>query len=271
MYNILRTKKIKSRANITEAAEHNFRTRTQPNIDKSRSGLNKILFNPMNVDTKKGTSLREALDEEYTKLGIKEKKDNVLMLEFVVSASPEFFENSNTDDWANHQLEFFKSQFGENLRMGVLHLDETTPHIHFMVSTEQKSVKKYKNQKGEFHKETYSLNAKRWDPKFLENLHTAHAEHNKRFGLARGQYKSKGINKPVKDYYKELSQIKKEMENKVTQVEMVPELISMIDILSTAIEELDPPNKQLARLARLATNIIGKKANGGSTPKTPGF
>ena len=48
-----------------------------------------------------------------------------------------------------------------------------------MISTELKSLKRYKNQKGEFHKETWSLNAKRYDPEFLVGLQDRFAEHNK--------------------------------------------------------------------------------------------
>lgn len=104
-------------------------------------------------------------------------------------------------NWANHQCEFFKAKFGDQLKIGVLHLDEKTPHIHFMVGTEMKSVKRYKNQKGEFFKETWSLNAKRYDREFLVNLHTEHAEHNKDFGLKRGVKGSMRKHTELKEFY----------------------------------------------------------------------
>ena len=104
-------------------------------------------------------------------------------------------------NWANQQCEFFKIKFGEQLKIGVLHLDEKTPHIHFMISTEMKSVKRYKNQKGEFFKETWSLNAKRYDREFLINLHTSHAEHNKNFGLKRGVKGSMRKHTELKEFY----------------------------------------------------------------------
>lgn len=65
-----------------------------------------------------------------------------------------------------------------------------------------KSIKKYKNQKGEFHKESWSLNAKRYDPKFLRELHDRHAICNKRFGLVRGVRNSKKKHKELKEFYK---------------------------------------------------------------------
>lgn len=204
-YNILRTEKVKSRSQITEAAEHNFRLRTQHNIDGSRSNMNSILVNTLNVDTKKSSSLQERLSSYYSDLGIKEKKDNVLMMEFIVSASPEYFtgkSKADIDKWAKHQVDFFKREFGDQLKIAVLHLDEKTPHLHFMIGTEIKSLKRYKNQKGEFHKETWSLNAKRYDPEFLRGLHDRHAQHNKSLGLRRGVKGSMREHKTLKEFYK---------------------------------------------------------------------
>ena len=77
----------------------------------------------------------------------------MLAQEFVVSASPEFFEGLTPDQvglWADHQLKFMKNEFGDNLQIAVLHLDEKTPHLHFLLSCEEKSLKSYKNQKGSF-------------------------------------------------------------------------------------------------------------------------
>ncbi len=98
-----------------------------------------------------------------------------------------------------------KQEFGENVRLAVLHLDEKTPHLHFLVSTEHKTVKRYKNQKGEFFKETYSLNAKRFNPQFLRELHTKHSEANKKFGLKRGIKGSLRKHTDLKKFYSEAS------------------------------------------------------------------
>lgn len=203
-YNILRTEKVKSRSDITAAAEHNFRIRGQHNIDESRTAMNKILVNTLEVDAKKSSSLQEKLSAYYADLGIKERKNNVLMMEFVVSASPDFFSEKSKEDidkWAKHQVDFFKKEFGEQLKIAVLHLDEKTPHLHFMIGTETKSVKRYKNQKGEFHKETWSLNADRYNPEFLRGLHDRHADHNKNFGLRRGVKGSMREHKTLKEFY----------------------------------------------------------------------
>lgn len=203
-FNILRTGKIKEAINITQAIEHNLRLRSQGNINESKSHQNRILVNALGADLKNAGDFQKKLFSYYDGLGIKKRADNVPMLEFLVSASPDFFKKKSpkeVDEWASHQLEFFKLKFGEQVKLAVLHLDEKTPHIHFMVSTELKSVKKYKNQKGEFFKETCSLNAKRYNPVFLKDLHSAHASHNQIFGLVRGVSGSKAKHTDLKAFY----------------------------------------------------------------------
>lgn len=202
--NILRTQKVKSRGQITQAAEHNFRLREQNNIDGTRTPLNKILVNSLGVDTSRASDLQEKLSIYYAGLGVKERSDNVLMMEFVVSASPEFFEKktpAQVEDWAKHQVEFFEKKFPGQVKIAVLHLDEKTPHLHFMIGTELESVKKYKNQKGEFFKKSWSLNAFRYNKQFLIDLHTEHAKHNEKFGLRRGVKGSMRNHTSLKEFY----------------------------------------------------------------------
>ena len=71
-----------------------------------------------------------------------------------------------------------------------------------MIGTELESVKKYKNQKGEFFKKSWSLNAKRYDKQFLIDLHTEHAKHNEKFGLKRGVKGSMRKHTSLKEFYK---------------------------------------------------------------------
>lgn len=207
-FNILRTKKINSRIKITQAAEHNFRLRLQHNIDPSRTKFNRVVVNSLGVDEKIANDFQNKLSDFYSSLGIKERADNVLMMEFVVSASPDFFtgkKESEILEWVNHQVDFMKKEFGDQLKLAIYHRDEKSPHIHFMIGTEMKSVKKYKNQKGEFHKETWSLNAKRYNPEFLSALHDRHAEWNKKYGLKRGVKGSAKKNNTVKQFYSALA------------------------------------------------------------------
>lgn len=275
MYNIMRTEKLKDRKKISSAAAHNFRLRHQGNIDPSKTPLNQVMVNTLNADLQNIEGLQKAFMEHYKAIGAKINQDSVLAQEFIISASPKFFKGMKPKDveqWAKHQVEFMKKEFGDNLKVAVLHLDEDTPHLHFMLTSEEKSLKAYKNRYGECFKETIGLNANRWDPKFLIGLHDRHYEHNKHYGLKRGEPGSKKKHKPVKDYYRELRALQARMEGRVSQLEMIPELTGIIDVLVETIEGLDPPNKSLTRVARLAASLARKsqeKEHGGQPPQTP--
>jgi hypothetical protein len=59
MYSILRAAKVKSRNEITKAAEHNLRLRTQRNIDSTKTKLNQVLLNSLGVDLKNASDLQK--------------------------------------------------------------------------------------------------------------------------------------------------------------------------------------------------------------------
>jgi len=215
MYCILRTVKIKDRRKISSMVEHNLRLRTQPNIDDNLTKNNVVLVNKLEADIKVTSSLQTKLSEYYERLGVKERKDNVLMMEFVVSTSPEFFKDksdSQVKEWAAHQVEYFKTKFGSNLQMAVLHLDESTPHIHFSISTEHESTKTYKNRYGSSTKTTWSLNAKRFNPEFLTEMQTSYAMHNSIYGLSRGKPSARK-HKKLKEYYANIQKMESELDD----------------------------------------------------------
>lgn len=229
-YCILRTQKVKDRQQVTDAVEHNLRLRFQKNIDSKRTPQNQVLFNSFDASLTKAKDFGEKLVKYYAKLGITPRKDNVLMLEFMVSASPEFFEGKSRkeiDKWAAKQLEFMHKEFGDQIKLVVLHMDETTPHLHFMVSLEQKTTKRFKNRYGESTKEMWQLNAKRYNQIFLRDLHDRHAEANKPFGLKRGVRGSMRNHTTLKEFY---SLVEKAMGSDYEK-----EIEKVIDTLETGI------------------------------------
>ena len=57
-------------------------------------------------------------------------------------------------------------------------------------------------------------------------------------------------------------------------MEMVPEMVGIIEVLADAIEQLDPPNQHLAKVARFASRIATKAKNqehGGQPPNPEGM
>lgn len=208
-YAILRTKRLKDSDKIGQAFAHNLRTKYQNNVDKSKSHSNEILIDELDFanakDFDKGYS--QILDDYYKAIDAKEKKNSVKMMEFVLTASPEFFKNASPaqlEDWKKEQIKFAQKEFKSNLKFAVLHLDESSPHIHVMVSVEEKKQVKFKNRYGSGEKEQTSLNARRFNNEYLIDLHTRYAEHNKKFGLVRGKKKSKAVHKDLQEFYKDV-------------------------------------------------------------------
>lgn len=233
-YCILRTKKIKSRADLTTVARHNFRLRSERNITQTRSVNNQVLYNPLNIDLNQADSFQKKLSKKYEDLGIEEKTNSVIAMEFMVTASPEYFfkdipgwsvalwerlkptspadklvieqfwskvDKTRVDCYFKEQLEFFKKEFPEAVENMVVHYDEKSPHAHIIVNTAFKSVKKYKNRYGSGSKESYSLNAKRFDREYLKGLHTRYANFNSKFGLKRGKEGSAKAHQQIQEYH----------------------------------------------------------------------
>lgn len=200
-YSITRGAKIKDRTQLTSMAEHNFRLRSQSNIDASRTPKNRLLVNKLGVDQRDAADLNAKLTAYYEELGVKEKKDNVLMLEFIATASPEFFvgkSEAEVNVWVKAQVAFFEAEFGDNLKLAIVHRDEASPHLHLAVSCEEKRLRRFKNRHGEGVKEGYALNAARWDPAFFLGLQDRYAAHNAVFGLERGKRGSKAVHKELR-------------------------------------------------------------------------
>lgn len=200
-YSITRGAKIKDRTQLTSMAAHNFRLRSQSNIDSARTPKNRLLVNKLGVDHRNADDLNAKLTAYYDGLGVKEKKDNVLMMEFIATASPEFFvgkSEAEINTWVKAQVAFFEGEFGDNLKLAIVHRDEASPHLHLAVSCEEKRQRRFKNRHGEGVKEGYALNARRWDPAFFIGLQDRYAAHNSVFGLERGMRNSKAVHQELR-------------------------------------------------------------------------
>jgi len=239
MYCIAGFRKVKERQNFTGMANHNFRIhltqKEAKRIDRSRSHLNRVLLNPLGVDKSNAKDLAQKIDGHYKKIGATVKANSVLAIDLVLTTSPEFFQDEKgnswhqggkirpefekkIDDWVSTQIDFVKKQFGESaIKSAVLHLDETTPHIHFLITPEQTKELKYKNQYGAQSKIVTSLNADRWNPNWWKGLLTNYEKANKKFGLKKGQEGSMSKNVPLKEFTKAVSEASKADYSKVIE------------------------------------------------------
>jgi hypothetical protein len=265
MYAILRARKIKNRCQLTFSARHNFRLRSQRNVNGDRSHLNQILYNSLGINTKSALSCQKRMTDYYRSLGIKERENNVLMYEYVATASPEFFKElspEKVEKWAGEQVDFIKSEFGNQLKLAVLHLDEKTPHLHFYVSTEMKSVKRYRNRYGTSEKETWTLNSKRYDPEFLRALQDRYAEANKSWGLRRGVHGSMRRNVSLKSFYKMIDRVmsttyKKQIDQIINGIELtLGERRSIETIREKVREHLAPFMNNMAKQQKALKAVV---------------
>lgn len=135
-YAILRHAKIKAPL-MGAAVAHNHRTSSveKVNIVASRTPLNQVL--------KAEGTVAERLANKLKGLTTKVRKDAVVAVELVLSATPEWFDELTTDRaalhghpkfraWANESMAWARREFGKNIIDVALHMDEKSPHMHVL-------------------------------------------------------------------------------------------------------------------------------------------
>ena len=126
-YAILRAKKLKSLAAVSRSGMHTFRERPTPNANPDMTGKN---------HSKGAHSASELVASLECALPAKRRKDAVLAIEYLVTASPEAFKRHGGtmgefgDGYFNDALKWFRKRHGpENVLCFAVHLDEVTPHL----------------------------------------------------------------------------------------------------------------------------------------------
>ena len=126
---ILRTKKLKTNANVGASVSHCLRTRDTPNADEER--------------TKDNWNCWKGSPEEVQKIAMKKyrnllpdkvRKNGVRAVELMMTASPEAFQKMNAVEYLNTCHNWARDKFGqENVFLISHHLDETTPHVSMYI------------------------------------------------------------------------------------------------------------------------------------------
>ena len=125
---ILRVAKLKTGGNVKASLEHMLRENGRaPNVDATRS-----MFNRNSVNRVKDAWRRyKELEPDF------KAKNNVQALEYLITASPDFFRNESKLKWMNYLedgLDWIKERHGEkNIVASSIQLDETTPHLSVIV------------------------------------------------------------------------------------------------------------------------------------------
>ena len=194
MYAIIRKRKHKSIASLESRENHTFRRIQTPNADPAKLNKNKLLCGSLDY----AKSIESEL-EKYSAEGKNIRSNAVIAVEYLLTASPEFFDSGPKNErderlknWCESQIEFMKKEHGEkNIACMYLHLDEKTPHIEvFVIPIDPKGKLNCKHFLG-------ARNA-------LSVLQTKYATHNAKFGLKRGQAGSRATHQEVKKFYKQI-------------------------------------------------------------------
>ena len=129
-HGILRFHKYKG-PEIGQIEAHNERTKekyaSNPDIDPARKHLNYNLLTPP-------PKYRPEAERQIREAGCRTRKDSVRLVETMITASPEFFQNKSPQEireYFERALEFMKSkQNPDTIISAVVHMDEKTPHMH---------------------------------------------------------------------------------------------------------------------------------------------
>ncbi len=187
MYAVMRFNKLKTMGQVSSRGAHNERTRDTPNADDERRGENERLAG--SGDWRADVQAR--LNDAPTI-----RKNAVLALDYVFTASREFFErgdererSARLDEWRDRTMAWLRGQFGEaNVVAAILHRDELTPHIQAMVVPI--------NEKGRLSATDFIDG-----PAKLRGLHDSYHAAVENLGLIRGVKGSVADHQTVRDYY----------------------------------------------------------------------
>lgn len=180
---ILRLQKLKSFADVGGSLSHNYRNRETLNADDARTHLNE---HDLDTNEKCMTAIRSRIPE-------KRRKDAVLCIEHLITASPEW------DGWGTEKETAFFEQskkwlekkYGKkNVVSTTIHRDETTPHlVAYIVPLDE---------------ETGRLNAKKYiggSRLTLSKMQTEFAQTVGYLGLKRGVEGSQAKHTSIREYY----------------------------------------------------------------------
>ncbi|WP_193200394.1 MobV family relaxase [Nostoc sp. MG11] len=192
-YAIARIKKLK-RVNIAGSASHTSRERDTPNADPTKENVRFIGEDKQ--QKLEDLVLAKITEHPQTR---KIRKDAVYCVEFLLTASPEYFRPDNPIDagaydsnklnaWLQSSHEWLIENYGSRIIRADLHLDEVTPHIHayFVPLDESGQLRCYKFF---------------GDRKKMHEFQNSYFEATQELGLERGLKGSRATHNDIKDFY----------------------------------------------------------------------
>ena len=144
---IIRIAKLK-KSNIGGSGSHVSRSRPTLNADRSKLVDNQTLIHNNDRELPLGEVVAAKIAANHKKRKI--RPDAVHCVEFLLTASPEYFRPNNPadyggydptrlDQWKQETVKWLKQEYGDKIVRAELHLDEATPHIHaFLVPLDER-------------------------------------------------------------------------------------------------------------------------------------
>lgn len=187
-YAIMRCKKLASMGSAASALKHCYRERETANADASKTPQNEH-HAARDTDAAMG-KLRDLLPE-------KRRKDAVLAVEYLMTASPEWWAKATPDQqqaFFQRSRQWLADKYGEqNIITATVHRDETSPHLSAFVVPLTKdgrlSAKEFIGNKGQMTRDQ-----------------STYADRVRDLGLERGIEGSKAKHVTIRQYYARASE-----------------------------------------------------------------
>lgn len=123
-YAIMRCKKLAKMGNVAASLQHAYRERETLNADPSRTPEN---------EHRAAQSVDEAMGRLRDLLPVKHRKDAVLAVEYVMTASPQWWKSASQEDQTSFFTQAHKwlaDKYGtDRIVTATIHRDETSPHM----------------------------------------------------------------------------------------------------------------------------------------------
>ncbi|CAM3554924.1 plasmid recombination enzyme [Pseudomonas floridensis] len=127
-YAIMRAKKLANMGSVAASMQHCYRERETHNADQERTPDNQHLG---------AKSTDEAMGKLRALLPEKRRKDAVLAVEYVMTASPEWFDKATPEQektFFQRSLQWLADKYGvDRIITASIHRDEATPHLSAFV------------------------------------------------------------------------------------------------------------------------------------------
>jgi hypothetical protein len=228
-YAILRVAKIKHSSKLRRSFDHAFRARETPNADARLTPENTHMG---------AASPDEAISRFNALMPAKVRKNAVLALEFLITASPEAMQGKSRekqDGYFADALDWLKAKHGaENVFYAGIHRDETTPHMYaYVVPRDERGKLNCRKFYGA--RDAFSA----MQTEFWERVGRPH-------GLERGLEGSRARHTAIREYY-----------GRVKATEATARSVASVDVPEPSLVERLNPRTYGDRVARSVLEQIG--------------